>query len=169
LHGAKLVIAKLDRLSRDAHFLLGLEKPVSTSSPQTCQMPTGSPSESWRWSRRKNAARSASEKDALAAKARGIKLSGQRRKVIAVDAEGHKPYGEPISITAEARTAGRGARTARANSRAADLSRAIKLLQEAGATSLRSIAADLNQQGIPAARGQGIWTAVQVSRVLQRL
>jgi DNA invertase Pin-like site-specific DNA recombinase len=26
LHGAKLVIAKLDRLSRDAHSLLGLEK-----------------------------------------------------------------------------------------------------------------------------------------------
>src|SRR5919112_6160921 len=26
LHGAKLVIAKLDRLSCDAHFLLGLEK-----------------------------------------------------------------------------------------------------------------------------------------------
>jgi Recombinase len=39
----------------------------------------------------------------------------------------------------------------------------------AGATSLRAIAAGLNQQHIPTARGQGIWSAVQVARVLERL
>jgi hypothetical protein len=39
----------------------------------------------------------------------------------------------------------------------------------AGATSLRAIAAGLNVQGIPTARGQGEWSAVQVARVLERI
>jgi len=39
----------------------------------------------------------------------------------------------------------------------------------AGATSLRAIAAGLNEQGIPTARGTGKWSAVQVARVLERL
>ena len=38
-----------------------------------------------------------------------------------------------------------------------------------GATSLRAIAASLNQQGIPTARGSGQWSAVQVARVLERI
>jgi hypothetical protein len=39
----------------------------------------------------------------------------------------------------------------------------------AGAASLRSIAAALNDRSIPTARGAGRWSAVQVSRVLARL
>ena len=38
-------------------------------------------------------------------------------------------------------------------------------VQASGARSLRQIAAGLNQQGIPSARG-GAWTAIQVKRVL---
>jgi Recombinase len=45
----------------------------------------------------------------------------------------------------------------------------VKALQAAGATSLRAIAEGLNAQGIPTARGQGKWSAVQVARVLVRV
>jgi predicted Zn-ribbon and HTH transcriptional regulator len=41
-------------------------------------------------------------------------------------------------------------------------------LPAAGAVSLRAVAAGLNEQGIPTARGDGIWSAVQVARILAR-
>jgi hypothetical protein len=44
----------------------------------------------------------------------------------------------------------------------------IKELQAAGKTSLRAIAAGLNEAGIPTARG-GVWASPQVMRVLERL
>jgi len=44
-----------------------------------------------------------------------------------------------------------------------DLAPTIKELQASGVTSLRAIAAKLNEQNIPA-RGSGEWSAVQVSR-----
>jgi hypothetical protein len=46
---------------------------------------------------------------------------------------------------------------------------AIRALQEAGATSLRAVAEGLNAQGIPTARSNGAWSAVQVARVLDRI
>jgi Recombinase len=45
----------------------------------------------------------------------------------------------------------------------------VNALQAAGVKNLRAIAAGLNNQGIPTARGQGEWTATQVARVLERL
>jgi hypothetical protein len=44
----------------------------------------------------------------------------------------------------------------------------ITELQTAGATSLRAIAAALNERGIPTARGAGTWSATQIMRVLAR-
>jgi hypothetical protein len=71
--------------------------------------------------------------------------------------------------TAKGRAAGAKARTARANGRAADLAPIIADLQAAGTTSLRAIAAALNERGIHMARGRGLWTASQVRRVVERL
>jgi hypothetical protein len=45
----------------------------------------------------------------------------------------------------------------------------ISELREAGATSLRAIAAGLNARGIKTPRGDGEWSPTQVSRLLDQL
>jgi DNA invertase Pin-like site-specific DNA recombinase len=152
VYGAKLVIAKLDRLSRDAHFLLGLEKAgvdfVAADMPQANRMTVGIMAIMAEEERRRISERT---KAALAAaKRRGVKLGGDRG----------------ARLTAKARAAGRAALQAKARARAADLSPTVKELQAGGAESLRAIAAGLDERGIPAARG-GKWSAVQVSRLLE--
>ena len=71
-------------------------------------------------------------------------------------------------MTKAMRKAASEAITKRAKARAADLAPTITELQAAGATSLRAIAAGLNERGIPTARGAGTWSAAQVMRVLAR-
>lgn len=56
-------------------------------------------------------------------------------------------------------------RSAKAEKRAADLLPVIEAIRAEGATSLRQIAAALNQLSIPTARGSE-WSAVQVQRIL---
>jgi DNA invertase Pin-like site-specific DNA recombinase len=76
IYGAKLVIAKLDRLSRDAHFLLGLEKAgvdfVAADMPNANRLTVGIAEEERRMISKRT-------KDALAAaKRRSTKLGGDR-------------------------------------------------------------------------------------------
>jgi hypothetical protein len=93
-------------------------------------------------------------KDALAAaKRRGVTLGGDR---------GVKPSAKTLAKAL-------AAIEARASARAADIGPTIAELQASGVTSLRAIAAALNQRGIPTARGDGEWSATQVMRVLDRL
>ena len=61
------------------------------------------------------------------------------------------------------------ARQNRAAQHAADVAPFIKLLQDAGATTLRAIADGLNAKGIETPRRQGEWQPAQVVRVLERL
>jgi DNA invertase Pin-like site-specific DNA recombinase len=154
-YGAKLVIAKLDRLSRDAHFLLGLEKAgidfVAADMPNANRLTVGIMAMVAEEERRMISKRT---KDALAAaKRRGTKLGGDRGVV----------------PSKKARALATAALQARADSRAADIAPIIKDMQAAGAESLRAIARGLNDAGIPTPRGQGEWSAVQVQRVLGRM
>ena len=102
----------------------------------------------------------------VAAKKRGKKLGGRRR---GQDSKGKPIYGEVANGSAKARVNGTAALQQRADARAADIGPTIKALQAAGATSLRAIAKGLNTQGIPTARGNGRWSAVQVQRTLARI
>jgi DNA invertase Pin-like site-specific DNA recombinase len=153
LRRAKLIIAKIDRLSRDAHFLLGLEKAgvdfVAAEMLTANRLTVGILAMVADEERRMISKRT---KEALAAaKARGVTLGGNRGSI----------------ISAEAREASRNARQAGSEARAADLAPVIFELQAAGVTSLGGLARVLIDRGIPTARGGTQWTPVQVSRVLR--
>ncbi|OJX79947.1 recombinase family protein [Magnetospirillum sp. 64-120] len=161
LHRATLVVAKLDRLARNAKFLLHLidsgvdvvfcDLPHVPSGPTgrflLTQMAAVAELEAGLISQRTKAA-------LAAAKARGVKL------------------GSPGNLTADGRArgseVGRAVSVQRADRWAADLAPTLNHLVAQGITSATDIAAKLNQAGVPAARG-GKWQAVQVQRLLARM
>jgi DNA invertase Pin-like site-specific DNA recombinase len=154
LHGATLVIAKLDRLSRDAHFLLRLQKAnvkfVAADMPEANEMVVGIM--------------------AVVAQAERKMISARTKAALAAAKARGRVLGRPENLKNQeaGRERGRAQRTRTAGERAADLRPIIADLQASGAKSLRQIAAGLNQRGIPAARS-GAWSAVQVKRVLVRV
>jgi DNA invertase Pin-like site-specific DNA recombinase len=175
LHRAALVVSKVDRLTRSVAFLSRLlEAGVDVrfaDLPQIegatgrfllQQMVAVAELEAGMISKR--------TKDALAAaKKRGTKLGGRRRKIVGKDDRGKPVYGAVANGSPRARAAAMRVRQERAAQRATDIAPTIKTLQERGATSLQAIADGLNAQGIPTARGGGSWSATQVMRVLARL
>jgi DNA invertase Pin-like site-specific DNA recombinase len=155
LRGAKLVIAKLDRLARNVHFVSGLMESgvdfVAADFPQANRLTVHilaavAEPEAKLISERTKAA-------LAAAKARGVKLGGKRS----------------TKLDDDARAMGRAVIAGRARQQATDIAPTITELRAAGVTSLRAIASALNERGIPTASGAGEWQAVQVARVLARL
>jgi DNA invertase Pin-like site-specific DNA recombinase len=150
LTGSTLLVAKLDRLSRNVAFISQLmEAKVDFIA---CDQPSATPFTIHIYAAlAENERKMISErtKAALqAAKERGTKLGGFR---------GHK-------VNPALGTAARVKRAAVFNGR---VSEAIRELQRAGIASLSAIARELNAQGIPTSRG-GAWQAAQVARVLSR-
>jgi DNA invertase Pin-like site-specific DNA recombinase len=156
---ARLVVAKLDRLSRKAAHIFRLidEEDVDfvvVDMPNATRevlgiMASVAEGEGDRISARTRAA-------LAAARDRGVELGG--RRATTWDEE----------VPREVITKSKATRTARADRFAEDLREDIEELRESGTTSLRALACGLNERGCRTPRGSE-WTAGAVRRVLQRL
>jgi DNA invertase Pin-like site-specific DNA recombinase len=154
LRGAKLIIAKLDRLARNVAFISNLmESRVEFEAvdfPQANRltihiMAAIAEHEAKMISERTRAA-------LAAAKARGTRLGGYRGR----------------AGTATDCAKARQARSRIADARASDLAPVIEDIRAAGAKSLRAIGKELNARDISAPRG-GAWSAAQVRAVIARI
>lgn len=150
LTGAKLIIAKLDRLSRDAHFLLGLQRSdvkfVAADMPEANESTVGILAVVARAQRKAISDRTITA--LAAAKAKGQQLGGYR---------GAPPPNGYL---------GAAARAAKADVFAARVKPTIASMRAAG-KSLHQIATELTAHGILTPNG-GRWTATTVRRVLLR-
>ncbi|MGJ0621548.1 MAG: recombinase family protein [Methylocystis sp.] len=153
VHNATLVIAKLDRLSRNARFLLELQeagvKFVAVDMPHADNFTVGvlalvAQKEAEMISQRTKAALSA-------ARARGVKLGGDRGNLTSKD----RSRGTAASMEA---------RNVKADSRARDLA---PILNELKGQSYARMAEALNERGIRSPRDSH-WSAMSVRREVLR-
>lgn len=157
LTGATLVIAKLDRLSRNAGFLLTLQ--ASGVRFLACDMPEANDLTVGIMAlvaQQEREAISRRTKEALvAAKARGVKL-GNPNGAAALDRAGKG--GSALRATVKTN----------ADTHAAALAPVVADLRNQGHHSLRAIAAGLTMRGMLTRRG-GHWTVSNVANLLRRI
>jgi DNA invertase Pin-like site-specific DNA recombinase len=155
LTGATLIVAKLDRLSRNAAFLMTLRDSgadfVAADLPDANTMTVGIMA---LVAQHEREAISARTKAALqAAKKRGVVLGGLR------------PGGSQVGLY---QAKGVTAAVARADEKAAELKETLGELAREG-LSLNAMASRLNERGVLTSRGfSSAWTATSVRRVLAR-
>jgi DNA invertase Pin-like site-specific DNA recombinase len=150
--GAAILIAKIDRLSRDAAFLLTLRKAgvdiIAADMPNAGTLEFGVRAVVAQHEREEISKRT---KQALqAAKARGVVL------------------GCPTPEIGSA--AGNAAIQARANSYADRIAPIVRdVIAISGASTLRNLATELSARGIQTPRGNTEWAASQVNALIKRL
>ena len=144
LHRATLIIAKLDRLARNVHFISGLmETKVKFVA---CDMPEATP-----FMLHIYAAVAQEEARAVSARTKAALAAAKQR-------------GVRLGVTGAERAA---RYKAEARARAVELAPILRDLKQQG-LSLRGIAAALTKRRVPTPRG-GAWHPQLVARVLERL
>ena len=170
--GAVLVIAKLDRLSRNAAFLLTLRDSgvrfIAADIPDANDVTIGV-----------LAVIAQAEREAISQRTK-VALDAVQAKLDAGEAYVARRSGRLISRlgnpngSAPLRRAGRGSKAAltairaRADGHARDLQPVVARLRMSGVISLSAIAAALNHEGMRTPRG-GSWHASSVKNLLARL
>lgn len=145
-----LVIAKLDRLSRDLHFLTGLQKAgvqfVAADMPEANELVV--------------------HIMAAVAQAERKMISARTKAALAAAKAPGTVLGSPANLRNQdaGRVAGRARRSDLANAFRVDILPMMADLRGKSLT-IKAVADELNRQGIQAPRG-GAWSATQVSRVL---
>ena len=154
--GAKLLVAKLDRLARDAAFLMNLKDAgidfVCADMPEANRLTIGIMA---LVAEQEREAISKRTKEALAAaKARGVQLGAYRDGVYV----GGKGNADTARNASEARTV-------KFHANAVDKLPLLKRYDPDGSMSLRAIADIFNRYGVKTVSGKGQWSANSVRRL----
>lgn len=154
--GATLIVAKLDRLARDAAFVLGLKAAgvefIAVDMPHANRFLIGIMALVAEYEGEQISART---KAALArAKARGVQLGGWR--------------GTPGESAAEITQRGRETMMANAQAKRAKLMPMIQAALDFEDGNLNATARRLNEANVPTPSGKGQWHARQIKKYLER-
>jgi DNA invertase Pin-like site-specific DNA recombinase len=157
---AVLIVAKLDRLSRNAAFLLTLLEGVGEGGVIFCDLPDLNGLGIY--------AKMVLGNMALLAEAEAKAISARTKAALAAAKARGTKLGNPNIVAGDrtAQRAGRKAQSARSVQRRGDLLPHVRDAQAAGARSLREIARKLESWSIPPPSGGAIWHPAQVKRVL---
>ena len=156
---AALVIAKLDRLARNARFLLSVVEGTSEAGVVFCDLPQVPPGPVGKFLLTQMAAVAELEAGLIsqrtraalaAAKARGTRLGNPQLRA-----------GTPEHARAAA-----AAKSSQAHARAADVAPYIEAARRAGARTLHELAEALTNRGVPTPAGKGDWRPEQVRRII---
>ena len=153
VHGATLIIAKLDRLARNVNFISNLME--SNVEFIACDFPQAN-----RLTIHILAAVAEHEAEMISTRTK-LALAAAKRKQTVLGGD----RGNTHLIYKKGNRASAKVRSENAQRRAADLLPTIAEIRAQGAVSLRQVADGLNQRGITTPRG-GEWSAVQVMRVM---
>ncbi len=156
---AALVIAKLDRLARNARFLLHVVEGTGEAGVVFCDLPSVPPGPVGKFLLTQMAAVAELEAGLIsqrtraalaAAKARGTVLGNPRLRA-------GSPEQAWVAVAAK---------SAQARARAADVLPYLDAARRAGARTLRELAEALTNRGVPTPAGKGGWRPEQVRKVL---
>jgi DNA invertase Pin-like site-specific DNA recombinase len=143
---ATLIIAKLDRLARNVHFISGLMEAgvefVAVDNPTANKLMLHMLAAFAEHEREMISERT--RKALAAAKARGVRLGSNGKRLAKKNQQAAHEFAESMRST-------------------------IAGIKGEGFTTLQSICSELNNRGVPTARGHGLWHISTLSKLLNRI